>query len=431
MPDFDAIFGQIVPTTGTPIPQLYIFWLTCAVMMLGIFTVVYILIFDPSRFTQMQQFRLVLTLVIFPLSTISCMLFIADVKVEWNLGYALITLAGPAVLWLAALIILTVLWKQEATVTQAKRPGSRWIAYNSWKTQLGPLGRLFTGNEEQYVIREIFNNVFFRAPERLKLSSATVQTVFAYYPRADKTGMVMFKLQRLIGTTPKPSVDVYHVSSPSLPGQLPRSYLFNLLGGRIGEAIPRGDQAETWHTIRLNTIDVLILAVCPEGNPTEGDYLWVDVPKYTNDTASIAITFLSTKPISEEGNQLSRLWEVTHPFIYSDSGGSQDVDVPVIFQKIREGGARKRTANDSPPSPIFSQWMTELDRLLSDPNPRDELKAGQTFLKDALKDLCDGIGFTGANPTYSDIFSISHFPYICKLDESNLSNPVVAMFQWK
>src|SRR5262249_24767231 len=160
----------------------------------------------------------------FALSTISCLLFVAtSVKVEANLGYAVITLAGPAGLWVLVIMVMTKIWHEPPPMLVHQVPPG-WIPFAEWRYKAGHLSYLFLDDKVQYCIREVFNNVFFRYPEKRKLSRPSVQTVFIYYARA-VGNMGMVKLQRVVGNALKPPVDLYHVSAPSLPGKDPSSYL--------------------------------------------------------------------------------------------------------------------------------------------------------------------------------------------------------------
>src|SRR5262249_28543155 len=204
--------------------------------------------------------------------------------------------------------------------------------------------------------------------------------------------------------------------------------LFNMNGGKITRALSRGPSDETWHTIDAGYVDTLTVAHCPEGNPTEGDYLWVDVPKYTIDEAAISVTFLGTKAMADSGELESGLWEVADSVAEFDGDVDQRVDVPVVFFKRQSRGLSERVPREKLPLPDLEGWLEALDALADGPAPADSLKQGKKFLEMLRDDL--RATTNQADASFSELFNAKAFPYLCRFQDRGMRNPVMALFQW-
>lgn len=382
-----------------------------------------------GKFSSLVQYRIVLALLSFALSTISCVLFVANAKMELDIGYAVITLVGPAVIWIAVILVLSYVWKEDFGSSSRRMPPG-WIPFAEWRLQHGTLNYLFDSDMLQYCIKEVFNNVFFRYPAKSKLSHPHVQTVFVYYRRQNQSpGMVKF--QRVSGKSKKQDngVDLYHVSAPSLPGQDPSSFLFIRSGATVLNALSRGDGDETWHRLYATEVETLVVAHCPEGNPPEGDYLWVDVPKYTVDDTVVDITFLSQTAILDEGDAETRLWEVTHSAADFDEQLDQIVDVPVAFLRRRTRGVNKRNPSEHYPVTDLTEWLGELDHFVSNPVRVPKLADAHRFLLDVRSTLQSATGAEqGAG--FAQLLAAENFPHTCRFSAAGVRNPVMAFIQW-
>ena len=92
----------------------------------------------------------------------------------------------------------------------------------------------------------------------------------------------------------------------------------------------------TWHRLRTNTVDCLIVAYYPSGHPRFGDYFWVDVPKYTKSAANVYLALVTSKDRATQdtdGNHI-RFWEMRPSRI---AFGEQDrLEVPLVFRLLSE-----------------------------------------------------------------------------------------------
>jgi len=391
-------------------------------------------------FSRLERFRLTLAMLCFALSSLSGLLFANQSATEligkW--GAVTLTLVGPAALWLVALIVITRLWKdvgqapEGGPVTPAERG---LVAYGEWKFKHAGLNYLFTNYvNEEYRVREILSFAYFRAVQKRKPIDVKVATVFVYFQIPEQPEAVRFiKLQRITGVAKTPPTDVYHIFTPTLPGGTANSYAFVRAEGKILGSARGGPGSRRWLRVDSLAIDVLVVSSYPDGNPPEGDYVWIDVPKYSDTSVDVGLAFLARRPIADEGDRSSKMWAV---HAARSAAGAPGTDVPVMFKSCAKGHVAKE--HDGTVLRPFAQWLADLDALLvsgSQPPDMASLEGESAtandpvgFLRGMLGELrtCTErkeVGFAAA-------LGPEAFPHVCTFDEMDVEQPVIATFQW-
>ena len=190
------------------------------------------------------------------------------------------------------------------------------------------------------------------------------------------------------------------------------------------EALPRGDGEETWHRSGFAQVDCLIVAHCPDGNPKGGDYLWIDVPKYTADSANVLVVFLSPTGLdmANDDNRESRLWETTYSLTEGDADGDQVVDIPVVFKKRASRGLQQRTGTVGP-IPSMAQWFAVLDALYKRAPANSALAEGGTLTHHRRPSTRRGDESTHRERASSTALNAIAFPNMCEFQAQEMAQP--------
>lgn len=391
-------------------------------------------------FTRSERFRLTLAMLCFALSSLSGLLFANQSASEligrW--GAVTLSLVGPAALWLIALIVVTKLWKDDdrpeiATPTPPVERGL--LPYSEWKFKHAGLNYLFTSYaNEEYRVSEILTFAYFRAPEKRKPIDVHIATAFIYFSPPDRPHEICFiKLQRILGTSRTPPTHVYHIFRPTLPGGSASSFMFVRAEGKLLGCAAGGPGSRRWLSVETSSVDCLVVSTYPSGNPPEGDYAWIDVPKYSDSEVVIDLSFLARRPIAGEGDRASKLWEVLPA--WSSAPASASSDVPVQFKLCTKGHVSH--TRDEASLRRFSDWLPCLDALVRERSALRDMTAdvGQTTPADPLRFLDDLLASlraaTGVQGNFTEVLAPSVFPHVCEFEELTSSRPLIATFQFE
>jgi hypothetical protein len=426
----------------SPVSSTHVFYLAAAAILLTIGSVVVVL-FRKQR-PSLAQYRITIAFLCFALSSVSALLFVAKVEITGNVGLFAITLAGPAVLWIAAIYILWKIWPEGPVILElsnvpATQNDGKWVSYEAWRFKLGALTYIFDGDHEESAVKDVLLSAYLRAPTKRKLPDAKIHTVFAYFRKTPDGGgaaadlgdaMEMVKLQRVSGSIDPPPADICHIAMASLPGGETSSYLFVKDGASHITHCDSGRRSgiHQWCTVKSPSVDCLILAHYPTGIPPVGDYLWIDVPKYSGEEAHVSVALIGTKAIETNDEGASRLWEV-RPATASggnDSGG----DVPVSFRLLHKDGVVNRNKKSVAAIDGLADWLRCLDEVATGANKghMGVSNDGRLFIQNVLGILRGGLN---TQDGYTKILAAPHFPYAATFDHSGLTNPVVTSLQWK
>ena len=90
-------------------------WLLCGgVIVVAIASAIVVLFLFPTP--SVVQYRLTISLLCFALSSVAGLLFAANVEIKGSVGKLSLTLAGPAALWVATLIVFKAIFPETALV---------------------------------------------------------------------------------------------------------------------------------------------------------------------------------------------------------------------------------------------------------------------------------------------------------------------------
>lgn len=296
--------------------------------------------------------------------------------------------------------------------------GQALIPYARWKTLHARLNSLFQGDNELHAIREVLYSIVTPFPEKQKLDNPVIDNFFLVYS-GDADRRCMIKLQRIRGTSTKPVTDIYCIAEASLPGAV-SSVLMWLNAGKMSVAEPRGGVPETWIPIGSPTIDCLIVAHYEQGNPPDGDWLWVDVPKYAVNQARVSVTILSDLPIDDTDEAKSALWEVHR---------SNWTDVPAAFVRKADGVIIPGRAKIIAEMAEMDGWLAKLQELVT----TDANGGGRSPVAALLHDIRTKLGQSRRDGpvAYSALFSPDLFPHMSYFPRQTVGTPVIATYQNK
>jgi hypothetical protein len=312
------------------------------------------------------QYPIILALVCFVLSSVSCLLFASQTRIQSTLPIAAITIGGPAVTWVATLLIVWHVFPEPkvaltpqgfVSILRDQHLRQGWKMYPEWTRQLGKL-RWMIQRVEANQVRQAMDTVYYLGAGRKKLTNPNLQVLFVY---GDNSAV---KIARIRGRT-NDTAEIFFKGSTTQSGGA-RSVIFAKSGDNILQA-NLGSQND-WEEVRTEEIDCLILTLyTDEGMLPEGDILYVETNKYRKDgPARIDVGILAPQSIRDPN-----VWLVEDfPFPLPD-------DVPVTYKKmspVLEQSVESTVGN-------LSEWFTLLDQ------PTLTGKAFSPEIKDLLQTI--------------------------------------------
>ena len=354
------------PQAPPPIPLAWVFVLSAFVIVAALGSVIVWLFGAASHI----QYPMMVALLCFVLSTVACLLFASQAKIQATLPIAAITMGGPAVTWIATLIIFSYIFptppvtqQSFVDVLRAQQLREGWRTFPDWIKQLGELGSEVLQDEATHV-RWALDSVYYTGLGRQKLGSPLIGDLFAY---VDEENSIEF--QHVRGS--KADVAEIYFRSHTTQGDRATS----LLLAKSGDAIVVNELSgkRDWRDIRSEALDCLIVTLYPEGMLTKGDLLYLNVNKYRKDgSAVLDVGILTSQPIQEP-----KVWWLRgFAFPLTD-------EIPVVFKKASASWQQ----GVEPVITQFADWFSLLDREPSDGRlSKESLK----FLEDVRAKLPDG-----------------------------------------
>ncbi len=354
-------------------------------------------------FTTESPFRypMIVALLCFALSTVGSLVFAAHAKLEATLPIASITMAGPAVIWIAVFVLWSYVvpfpvQSQQSFVDvlrmQTLRAG--WMVYPDWVKHLGQLSEEVLRDEGSQV-RQILDSSFNTGLGRQKVSSPLLDTMFLYLN--DKTSV---KLQRIRGSKGD-IAEIYFRPSTTQAGTASGIFL-----AKSNEAIvvnELGGQRD-WREVRTDTLDCFVIAIYNEGMLSLGDFIYTSTNKYRKDgNAVLSMGILTDHPIQEPKSWLFRGF----PFPLSD-------EVPVVFKRR------------------FAAWSSNVDSVVSqmgdwfkllDQNPLDS-----RLSQDSVK-FIERVRSMLPNRTFAEFYKSTDFKSAYSVRFDNLQDAIVVTFE--
>jgi hypothetical protein len=397
------------------IPVKWIFLLSAVVILLAVLAVIVSIFIFPSP--TIAQYRIQIALVCFALSSISCLLFAAKAELTGTIKLFAVTLAGPAAMWIVALIVFSHLYSETKLDTQAvlskkllelaehveSRRGC--ITYNKWKETLGSFLKYYNRNEE-FQLEQLLASAYYEGNERRKLTDPIIQTLFVYF---DKKAV---KFQRIQGKKYGPA-DIYFRATPTLPGSNPSSILLVREISKITDSYI--ERQGTWQEITGDPVDCLIIASYEEELPV-GDLIGVDVTKYLKDGgATVDLGIIASRQINGSSFHLSKIRG--SPFVCAP-------EIPLSFERHPTPPVENINSLISDLSP----WMELIEQSINQPESQRQLSTETlNFLLDIRKGLCQA---TSPQSNFMTFLQHTNFRSKFSFHVEGILNSLIARFEW-
>lgn len=263
-------------------------------------------------------------------------------QVSGRVGVITFTLAGPPAIWAMVFTITARVFnlpirtvdRRSNSIWPDIRPHYKslgWNYYRDWRAELNSYQRVIEKSESHF-INDLLPKVFYHGPhDLLKPKGITNSTVFFF----SRKGAVKF--QRIQGEACSENgrrSEIYLPQTPSTPDGRTTCLHFILNGNRLAQT---GRHAHgEWKVVPFKKIDILLVAVYENDELEDGDYVYVDVSKYVDqsslDCASLDLAIISDRRIEEYN-----VWEVAAALV------SYEKPVPLIFHNL-DCQVNKRTA---------------------------------------------------------------------------------------
>lgn len=396
-------------------PLKWIYWLSTIVILAATFSVIAVMFISPDP--TLAQYRIAIALICFVLSSISGLLFAAKVQLNGKIGVISMTLAGPAVMWLAALLIITLIFPDKDIITQQEltlklanlvhelRAEKGCSSYTEWKKNLGSLQRYFKKDEE-FQLGQYLTSVYYDGHERNKLNGPIVQTLFVYF------GNKTLKFQRIQGKK-EGTAHIYFNAATTFPGSSTSSVLLVRENDRIAAGYT--ESSGNWQEITAEPVDCLIMTSYEEEVPV-GDFLSIDLTKYLkNGSATIDLGIIASRQI--KGPSFS-LWKI-RGFRFADTN-----DVPLSFERLPV------TANANINSLISGllPWMKLIDKSINQAQSQSQLTPEVLLFLTQISTVFH----QATSPKFNFETFLSHPNLNSKFSfhVENLRDPLIATFEW-
>jgi len=293
------------------------------------------------------QYPIFLGFLCFALSTVSGLLFATHTKVDATLPMAAITIGGPAVTWVATLLIFSYIFPLPAITSQSfvdtlrvQQLREGWRTFPEWVKELGPL-RPVVERDEASQVRQVMDSTYYTGSGRQKINFPIIQSLFVFFE-----GKGALKIQRVTGS--KGDVAEVYFKGHSTLGQ---SGTKSLLLAKTKDVVMVSDTGSKgdWTEIRSEFLDCLIISLYEnEEMLPEGDFIYVNTPKYLQSgTATLDVGILAAQDIADPKVWLLRGF----PYPLHD-------EVPVVFKRVFAPWDHKV----DPVMAKLSEWLALIDR---------------------------------------------------------------------
>lgn len=356
---------------------------------------------------QIVQYRIVILLLFFAISTVSSLLFAGNASFSGKLGAAFtVSVVGPATLWIVALVIFTYFYPETrlgpltgpgsiATLTQLVAETERlsgWQPYKDWKGRWNEFSTIL-GSGESATVKNLLWYTYFQTPGR-KLARAEVTTAFFYFRS------YTLKLQRIRGSRVGEAFNLRFSAATSLTGSNAMSLLFV---GREHHPMAilsaygdHGQGALREIELTQERVDCLIVSAYTGDNPDEGDYVVVDLKQFSDDARGYVRLGIIDFEKSIHHIHLSTLKRRT----------VVDDDVPLCFRAEPQSHSDALDTLEN----NFGGWPLALDELIL--NVRGPLGSHSTALQEVRDTLRAnftkaGLQIGDAQRLFSSLFSLS------------------------
>lgn len=337
-----------MPKGETPlapaIPIAWVFSLATVVIIAALAAVIFWLF---GGVTSPIQYPIMIALLCFALSTVACLLFASNAKIEATLPVAAITMGGPAVIWIGTLVLFAQVFPPpppqvtpESFIHVLRAQEMRgWNAFDTWPKELGGrVGAIVFSQQSNQVRQALDATYYLGGKSRQKMVSPVVEELFVYLN--DQT----IEFQRV--RTTSDVAEVYFKSYTMQSGPAPSVILAKTKGNSIIANELSG--GEEWRRTSGDPVDCLIITVYPGGMFDWGDILYFAINKYRKDgMATLSTGILAPEPIAEPSTWLLRGF----PFPTAE-------EIPVVFKARTD-----RWQTDVRPIVAqLSEWFALLDR---------------------------------------------------------------------
>jgi hypothetical protein len=245
------------------------------------------------------QYRIAILLLFFAISTVSSLLFLnhndqSATSFGGNIGFFTFAVGGPAALWLIALVVFTYFYPESRLEPAAPHTlpmlarliddiegRSGWYNYTEWKGQWNEFSTVL-GTGESATVKNLLWYTYFQI-QGPKLSNAEITTAFFYFKS------FTLKIQRIQGDKNGDTFRLLFSAGTSLSGSENGSFAFV---GRDSGTIrilktesDRGARAAREIELTDKRVDCLLLSYYVGDNPNEGDYIVVDLKRYSDNAS--------------------------------------------------------------------------------------------------------------------------------------------------
>jgi hypothetical protein len=300
------------------VPQKWVFGLAAAVVLACLGSVV---LWSFTVAPQLQ-YPIVLGFLCFALSTVSGLLFASHTKVDATLPIAAITIGGPAVTWVATLLIFSYIFPLPAITSQSfvdtlrsQQLREGWRLFPDWVKELGAL-RPVVERDEASQVRQVMDSTYYTGTGRHKISFPVIQSLFVFFE--DKGAL---KIQHITGS--KGDVAEVYFKGHTTQGGSAKSLL--LVKNKDVITLSDTGSKSDWIEVRSEFLDCLIMTFYEDAPVTpEGDFIFINTPKYLESgTASLDVGILAAQSIDDPKAWLFRGF----PYPLHD-------EVPVVFKRV-------------------------------------------------------------------------------------------------
>jgi len=325
------------------VPQKWVFVLAAAVVLACLGSVVG---WSFSVAPQLQ-YPIILGFLCFALSTVSGLLFATHTKVDATLPMAAITIGGPAVTWVATLLIFSYIFPLPAITSQSfvdtlrgQQLREGWRTFPEWVKELGPL-RPVVERDEASQVRQVMDSTYYTGAGRPKINFPIIQSLFVFLE-----GKGVVKIQRVTGSKGDVA-EVYFNGHSTLGSPATKTVLL----AKVKDVVTASDTGSKgdWTEIRTESLDCLIVSLFEnEAMEPEGDFIFINTPKYLQSgTASLDIGVLAAQDVDDPKVWLLRGF----PYPLQD-------EVPVVFKRVFVPWDHKV----DPIMAKLSEWLGLIDR---------------------------------------------------------------------
>ncbi len=331
-------------------------------------TIIFAFVYSSRSDTFSQLRGILLVLLCFVFSSASLLLFsVSKVEIKGTFKVIGITLAGPAVLWVAAFVVLNnalpefsgpppLTFETVGDFLYASERADGSLTYPQWLKDLGTAASLFNANEE-YRLRELLTFGYYRGRDKIKPTNPEIETLFVYLKGSTGQKGLSMKFQHVFAHKTDVSADVYVTVAPTIPGNKPSAVLFLKQGKNITAYT---DLETKWITVTTEPVDYLIVALYENDEPDHGDYLVMPSNAYVaGGGLRMNLGVISERDINDAKTRMWTMRQTKH---------NKESDVPLLFKRVDTAPSKDiRVLSDA-----LGEWFGILDEHLkrSDLSPK-------------------------------------------------------------